>query len=163
MRTERRNRGWFEQLPQRSLLVAWLIILSSAVQCIFWALDREPPFKLLSYTATAARAGDSLKLDSQVWRDETRKCRIDYTRYIYDSTKREAPLPSAPSVSAAQRDEFALNSPGWRRELVPIPEGLAPGPAVIRSTLNYYCNPLQEWWTWPIVVQTEYQLPILPP
>lgn len=115
------------------------------------ALDREPPYRILSWEPMSARAGQSLEIRASVWRDTERRCSAAFSRYIFDSRGRRFDLgnseTSAELISAMER-----TSPGRLNVVVSVPDGVAPGRAEMVTVLAYRCNALH--YLFPIEVTT---------
>ena len=108
------------------------------------ALDREPPFKLLSYWTNQPKPGGTLVVRAKVHRDLDRECSVVFSRYLFDrvGARHEASGPQMMTPQAL-RSIDAL-APGELNMQVPIPINFPPGPAVLTSVLEYRCNALQD-------------------
>lgn len=146
---------------RQMLWVPAFLLLAALVQIVYWVQDDDPPFRTISYTATPVRAGENMRIQRKVWRDASRSCRITYTRNIIDSHGIVAQLLLQSPVSRQEREINIRDAPDTLSELVHIPTGLSPGPAKIRTILQYWCNPVQELWS-PIAVETVLDVEILP-
>lgn len=146
---------------ERFMWLAVLMMLASLAQIVGWALDREPPFRSISYTATPAQAGGVMQIDRTVHRDVERHCSAEFSRYIFDSKGRRADIAGGQYMSLDQRRALERRAPGRLSEVIPIPLGLAPGPATIYTVLQYRCNPIHALW--PIELLGVLEVEILPP
>lgn len=139
--------------------IAWGIASAIALaQLLSWTLDREPPFRRISATASPTRPGGTMRVDAVVWRDLTRYCSITYGRYLWDSTGFRHVIVDGGIVSDQERRDY--KKADEMHDKIVIPPGAAPGPGVLEADLNYVCNPVH--FLRPIHVKTEIAVEILP-
>lgn len=104
-----------------------------------------------------------MRVIRKVWRDPKRTCRIEFSRSIVDRQGAQAPVVTA-TMSPEEREIQMRDFPGAITEIVLIPLGLESGPAKIKTTLLYFCNPMHELpFVGPIVVETVLDVEVLPP
>lgn len=125
------------------------------------ALDRAPPFKLLSYWTNQPKPGGTLVVRAKVHRDLERECSVKFSRYLFDkvSARYKASGPQLMTPQAL-RNMDAL-APGELNLQVPIPINFPAGPAVLTTVLEYRCNPLQDVVR-PIPVEMNIPFEVLP-
>lgn len=159
-----------ELIPPESRLWAWmhrwrivpvLLILFLIGQLALWALDREPPFKLLNYTTHPARAGGVLAIDASVSRDLDRGCYVELSSSIVDAIGVRWDFGATQSVSPNGIRDIDALSPGKLLRKIQLPTGISPGPASVLSSMTYRCNPLHDLIR-PISVQTRFEFEVLP-
>jgi hypothetical protein len=135
------------------LMLFWkaVIILSLVILCVF-ALDREPPFALLSAPNVSVRPGEWLKLTADVRRDADRGCEAVFSRYIFGEGGIRYDLGTS-HASAQMISAMEMRDPGKLRVAVPVPSTIAPGPAWLEIVLSYRCNKVHSLV--PIVVTVD--------
>lgn len=140
----------------------WMFIIAVSIgQVIWWALDRDPPFRVDSVRVTNARQGGLVHIDAEVFRDVRRDCGVTLSSHIYDSTGARFVVDGSTIISSAGIAALERKSPGKLRRTIQLPEGVAVGPASVVSSMAYTCNLMQEVFR-PIQVQTEFQFEVLP-
>ena len=139
-----------------------LVLAGALIWIVAMALDREPPFKLLSYWTNQPKPGGTLVVRAKVHRDLDRECSVVFSRYLFDrvGARHEASGPQMMTPQAL-RSIDAL-APGELNMQVPIPINFPPGPAVLTSVLEYRCNALQDVLR-PIGVELNMAFEVLPP
>ena len=147
-------------LMHRYLGAAWLILFLSSAGLVWMALDRDPPFVSLSYTATNARPGEMAQIDAVVRRETWRKCDVEFSRFFIDAAGTRWEITPYTYVTAKGLGSFETLSPDRLRLPIPIPAGAAPGPAVAVIPLAYRCNIVHTLA--PIDVVLEYKFEVLP-
>ena len=147
------------------LWVPWMVILcvllGAIVQVAVWWFDTKPPFQLLSYTASPVRPGETLKIDGKVRRDLGRGCSLMGSRYIMDSTGTRYDMGSSALMTPSALSTMDAMSPGEIHQKFVIPLSIAPGKAVITTTMRYTCNPVHEMVK-PIPVEMVIPFEVLP-
>jgi hypothetical protein len=113
----------------------------------YWAQDRSPPITVISeITETpVVNTGEVLQIRYQINRH--RQCSLVLEHDIFDGKRIRHRLDTQEFLTSpgpVGPDEFAI--------AVDITSSMAGGRATYRSVRSYYCNPLQRWFTWPIVV-----------
>lgn len=141
-------------IAQRLLFVAQVTTLVGLAVVVHYAMDREPPLKLLSYDeGMQAKPGEYLKVHAKVWRDRTRDCDLHLSRFIFaDNGRARYDVASYP-VPDSVIDSMEKTTPGELHYALYIPESVEPGQAIIRTVLQYRCNKVHA--IWPIIVVTE--------
>ena len=112
---------------------------------VWWASDRAPPviFEGYELSPPTVKAGETLYRVIKV--NRLRVCETDPDTVLIDGAR-----------VRWQFEEPALLSPGplgrdnYKRPMV-IPLQANPGPAEIRTSANYTCNPLHKYWPIKIV------------
>ena len=142
-------------------LVPRLALVGALVWIGAMALDREPPFTLLSYWTNQPRAGGTLVVRAKVQRDLDRECSVTFSRYLFDKVgaRHEASGPQMMTPKAL-RNMDAL-APGELNLQVPIPINFPAGPAVLTTVLEYRCNALQDVLR-PIGLELNMAFEVLP-
>lgn len=148
------------RLMQRLMLV-WLSILTvSAGQIAVWALDRTPPFAMLSYYAPPTQRGTVLHLTGEVMRDVERGCGVIFSRHLIDAQGYRIDLTTSQRMSAAALTDMDRVMPQKLFLAVHIPAYTSPGRARLATVLQYECNPLHR--IWPIPVEMTIDFEVLP-
>ena len=121
-----------------------LVLIGVLIWAGTMALDRSPPFELLSYATNRPGPGGTLVVRAQVRRDLERECSVTFSRYLFDrfGARHEASGPQLMTPQAL-RNMDAM-APGQLNLQVPIPPAFPPGPASLTTVLEYRCNPLQD-------------------
>ena len=147
------------------LWVPWMVIIvlvfGTLIQLVAWWFDTESPFKLLSYTAPAVHAGGVLEVDGKVVRDLNRNCSLVGSRYIIDSAGTRYDIGMASIMTPDAIRSMDAIAPGELHQKFLLPYYIAPGKAVITTTMQYSCNPLQEILH-PISVEMTIPFEVLP-
>ena len=135
---------------RRSILFAWAIIAVCMVLLGVWALDRKPPFALISSDLSYTAAGNFAVVKAHVRRDLGRNCSAAYSRQFYDSTGVRFDLVN--NVVATPSSIQLLNNltPGSLVVTFLVPTTAVKGSGKLVSVLEYRCNPLH--YLWPIDV-----------
>lgn len=145
-------------------IVLMLSLVAFAASAVW---DRSPPFKVLRHDTIHVHAGTVARIDVAVWRDMDRHCDATLDRYIFDADHRRFDLLGGAKFSDSLIREFEAKTPGRLSIGVPIPplrvgdSGIAPGPALLVSALEYSCTKGQTY-LWPIQVKSEIRLFIEP-
>ena len=135
----------------------WLwraILIACLIQVAFWAFDRSPPFKLISYTSTSAPPGKSVLLTAKVRRDLSRECSVVFSRHFFDSSGARYDLVAGQYMSAYALRLMDQLTPGELRLRDDLPESVTPGLAHLFTNLEYSCNKFHRL-VWPIEVTME--------
>jgi hypothetical protein len=122
--------------------LAWLprlVLLVAVVMVVIQAMDRHPPFEVLSVEPVSARAGEVVTITAKVRRD------TDYPVVMF---------------SDAMIDNMHRMAPGVLRVSIVVPSNAAPGAASLVSVLRYRCNRTHALW--PIEVTTELPFTVAP-
>ena len=139
--------------------LATAVLLIAALAATWLALDREPPFAVLSVEPAAARAGETVKLRMQVMRDTKRDCSAEFTRYVFDSGFTRYYLDRG-QASNDFIQALEKKTPGRLNIAFTIPVDVDPGPATLETVLDYRCNKMHRLW--PIEVTTVAPFTVLP-
>ncbi len=121
-----------------------------------WVADREPPIiyedaKALSPTV---EQGGTIEIEFSVFR--TRICPLITKRWLTDSAKERH---SIPHYTTGLR--LLAGRETYRRSIT-VPVAAAPGPAEYRVTLEYVCNPLQNFMGPIVVTSPPIRFKVLP-
>jgi len=149
---------WLDRLATRLMWLAHAMILFSTGAVIYYAADREPPYRVISSESASGYAGEPLTIRAQVWRNPHKRCELRISRHVVDSIGAawvvgEATVPD--SMLAA----IEKASPGVRLIAFDVPEGAASGPAVLVTERQYICNKVHALW--PIRYTTEQPFTVL--
>lgn len=150
---------WLNHIVHATEGVAWTIIVLAIVVVLYFAADRAPPFAVLHTEPAQAMPGDHIVVRATVRRDSSRNCSAEFSRYLFDSAGTRFDLGHA----IASSDMIATmdrQSPGRLAVSFRIPPPAEPGPARLRTVLEYTCNRTHK--IMPIVVTTEMPLTVLP-
>ena len=141
---------------------AWIALLAvSAVQIALWAMDYDPPFKVISYVTEPVRVGGVLSIRAEVERDLDRDCYVELSSGIYDSTGARWDMGTTQIISPEALRELDARSPGKLVRKIQLPNNMAPGPAIVLSNMLYRCNPFHNLIR-PISVGTRFDFIVLP-
>jgi hypothetical protein len=117
------------------------------VNLAIWIVDRDPPIiyedaRALSDTVVQ---GGTIEVEFSVFR--TRICPLVTKRWLYDAANDRHSIPQFTTGLRllAGRETY--------RRLITIPPAAVPGPARYSVTLDYICNPLQNFFK-PIRVES---------
>ena len=139
--------------------LARLILLLAALLVLYYAADREPPFRLISTEPAEAQAGEYLTLRNKVHREVSRGCNTEFTRYIFDShgTRYDMGHAQATAETIARMER---KTPGELLMSLRLPPNLAPGPATLQTVLHHECNRVHN--VWPIRTTVDMPFTVLP-
>lgn len=146
-------------LVVHTVKVAQVIILAALCLVGYYAMDRDPPFAVLSVTPSEAMPGQYVTIEAKVRRDTWRRCDAEFSRYLYDSSGARFDLGHS-IASAEMIGKMDAASPGVLRVSVLLPASMAPGPANLETVLDYFCNKVHR--AWPITVTTDLPFLVLP-
>lgn len=147
------------RILHRSIIFAWLIIAGVAMVLATWAIDRSPPFKLLSYSVFNGRPGDSVLMIATVKRDLNKACSVTFSRYLFDHKGVRTDLSGIQYMTASALSQMDKANPNKLLLAIKLPVDIAPGPAKLVTSLEYVCNPIQR--IWPLDVLLEMDMEIL--
>lgn len=158
---------WVNTLARRTLILAQSIGVCLLALLLAMAFEtREPPLTVFPQPAFDVRPGEWAELRIPVRRDLSRNCGARFERILIDVDGSRFPIPGGEETAEGIR-EIDRQSPGELKIMVLIPParfgtqaGIDPGPAVLRTTRVYWCNPLQE--IFPIRSQSSTLLNVLP-
>lgn len=140
----------------------WIVLLSvSVAQVAYWWFDRAPPFSVTSYSVAPVYQGGYIHIDAIVKRDLTRECSVTLSNNLYDSSGSWYVLEPPVRLQHGTIAAVDRKTPGRMVRNMPLPEGVAVGPAALVSSMAYECNLLQELVR-PISVQIEFPFEVLP-
>lgn len=148
-----------DRLLDRLKWVAYVVILLGALSFAGFALDRKPPFAVLSVDPAFVQAGEVVTITAKVWRDQRRTCSAEFARFIYDSDGRRFDLGASYATAQMIADQ-ERKTPGVLRVSLVVPMGTPPGPAALVTGLAYKCNRTHQWA--PIEVTTTMPFTVLP-
>ena len=154
---------WWEPVNrqmERFSVIAWALLVFTMGTTLLMLMDRTPPFAVLKVYPAEARPGEHVWLRADVRRDLDRKCSVEFSRYIFDSTGgRVADLGNG-SMSAASIEAMDQRAPGKLAVRITVPEGTTPGVARLSTDLSYICN--RTHLIWPIHTTSTMQFTVLP-
>lgn len=149
----------FNALMTTFVAVGSICVCSFALVIVFWALDREPPFKVLDYKISQAKAGESTVIRATVHRDLDRRCSVMISRMFIDSTGTRFDLTEgAQFMNARALEEYSRRSPNMLNVSVAVPKSAALGTANVMTVLDYECNPVQQVYPIPMVVNFDLEV-----
>jgi len=136
-----------------------LAIIFGLVMSLVWAVDRSPPFVVKSARVIPpVRAGDTAKIEGEVWRDPGRACDLEVRHWIEDSSGFRHYLPNVHMASDSIK-RLEQISPGVTRYTMAIPPAFTAGSAVYHAESLYFCNPVH--LIWPISVITRLTFDVI--
>ena len=150
---------YFDSLAKRMMWIANMTLVCAALAVAWFAMDRTPPFSMLSVIPTSARAGDWITIRGTVRRDIDRQCSADFSRFLFDSGFTRYDLGSS-TATAEMISGMENRAPGIVAITLKLPENISVGDAVLVSSLEYRCNKIHRLW--PIEVTTEMPFRVLP-
>jgi hypothetical protein len=131
-------------------LLNWvLFLIALAIMFLIgtWAFDRQTPvtFHEAIVETPVVQPGGILRVAYKVTR--TRNCSVHIEQVLFDENGGRYPMA----------DTFFLVDPGPLGEdayavLVPVPSFFHVGKGRFRSARAYFCNPLQRFFNWPVVI-----------
>lgn len=139
-----------------------LVVAVCAAQVGWWMFDRAPPFEMVSYSSTNARAGEPIFIDATVKRDLSRECSTVFSRHMFDSRGVRFDLSGQQMMSVSALRTLNQISPDKLRLNVMVPPIAATGRAMLTTVLEYRCNPWQESLGRPIRVEMVTYFDVLP-
>ena len=143
---------------ERTLWIAWAVILAAALQIGYWALDRDPPFELIKINSVTIY-GDVVKFDMSVRRDLNRGCSVEFGRHFIDSSGYRHDIVVGQIMDAQTLADMDKAMGGKLLLSMDLPPGMARGPAVMTTVLRYSCNPLQNLWPIPVRMSVPFEVP----
>jgi len=150
------------RLMQRGVWLPWGVLTLVAVQLAVWALDRDPPFALISAQVNSPKPGGVLDVAAVVRRDLGRDCSVTFSRYLFDHSgfRHESFGPQLMSTQALR--DMDAQAPGRMNIRLRVPYEFPPGRGTMNTTLEYRCNPLQDVLR-PINVQMNVPFEVVAP
>jgi hypothetical protein len=148
-----------ERRDKISSSMDWLFWIGAFMLAIFlvaaikWSGEDTAPFALLNYEAPAFVVGQNLVVKADVRRDVSRSCSFRSTKTLYDGHGVKLVEYPELRLSASTLHSRTLMFKDKLSLSVPTPEGMSPGPVVLKVLLEYECNPLHR--VWPIQVRLE--------
>lgn len=120
-------------------VLVFLLAILGSVNLGLWVADREPPIEYEAATAlaTSVPQGGTIDVEFSVFRK--RICPLVATRWLYDAVGERHSIPQYTTglKLLAGRETY--------RRSITVPTAATPGPARYEVTLDYICNPLQNW------------------
>ena len=159
--------GFVNEAIRYTRIVADMVIISALLMVGYYAMDREPPFYMLSVEPAEAKAGELLKIRMKVARDVTKECDAQISRFMIDATGEEIHIGNI-NRSAESFRLLELRTPGEWITTLRVPSYMPPGPSLFRADNQYVCNKTQKLligkfaWLWPIKSTTEVPFTVLP-
>lgn len=132
--------------------------LAGVAQIVVWALDRSPPFRLVSTAHAVAVPGQSVVLQMTVRRNVARECSVVWSRWVFDGRGVRIDLEGQQQMGATGIAELEKRNAGRLTISVPIPSSAFPGPAELVYDLDYVCNPLHRWWPINVVMRVPFEI-----
>jgi hypothetical protein len=132
--------------------------VAGCVQIAVWALDRRPPFHLVSVQPALAIPGQSVVLTMVVRRNVERECSVTWSRWVFDGRNVRIDLEGQQQMGAAGISDIEVRNAGRLTISVPIPSSAFPGGAELVYDLDYVCNPLQRWWPINVVARVPFEI-----
>lgn len=159
MEVARALAGFANQFILATEWLARCIILGGLTLVLYYASDREPPFAVISTEPAEVKAGEFVTLKSAVYRDVTRGCNTEFSRFLWDSHGARFDLGTS-KMSAAAIAEMERMSPGQLIVSVHVPPAVSPGPARLQTTILYRCNRVHSLW--PVEMTADMPFTVLP-
>ena len=150
---------FIDDIASRFLWIAQVIIAASLCVVAWFAMDREPPFAVLSVEPAAAKIGETVMIKAKVRRDVSRHCAADFTRYVFDVNDVRFFIDDG-RASSDMIDRMEKRTPGELKVAFVVPNVANPGPATLETVLHYQCNRIHK--IWPIEVTTTMPFTVLP-
>lgn len=120
-------------------VLVFLLAILGSVNLGLWVADREPPIEYEAATAlaTSVPQGGTIDVEFSVFRK--RICPLVAKRWLYDAVGERHSIPQYTTglKLLAGRETY--------RRSITVPTAATPGPARYEVTLDYICNPLQNW------------------
>lgn len=136
-----------------------LAIIFGLFMTLVWAADRSAPFVVKhGRVIPPVYAGDSAKIEGEVWRDTARNCDLEVRHWIEDAAGFRHYLPNVHMASESIR-RLEQISPGVTRYTMAVPAAFISGRAVYHAESLYVCNPVH--LIWPISVITRINFDVL--
>lgn len=149
------------QLLER-MMWFWIILLIVSVgQVIWWAMDRSPPFRVLSHQVNSPHAGGVLTVRAKVQRDLERDCSVTFSHYLLDRNGARHENTGQQVMTAQAIRNMDAMAPGELNVQMLVPANFPPGPGSMTTVLEYRCNPLQDVAR-PIPVEMNIPFEVLP-
>mgnify|MGYP003510480865 CR=1 FL=1 len=149
------------QLLER-MMWFWIILLIVSVgQVIWWAMDRSPPFRVLSHQVNSPHAGGVLTVRAKVQRDLERDCSVTFSHYLLDRNGARHENTGQQVMTAQAIRNMDAMAPGELNVQMLVPANFPPGPGSMTTVLEYRCNPLQ-YVARPIPVEMNIPFEVLP-
>ena len=139
--------------------LAWVLCLFPVT---YWAMDREPPLKILAYHRPApVHAGGEVTFNLDIDRDAERLCDAEISRQLKLSTGAVRPYTQKELLSAQQIRRQDNEDPDHLIRTFPIPTTIPPGETTMLIEVSYRCdyNPLH--LLWPIHTYLEWGFTVL--
>lgn len=145
-----------------------ILAVAAALAILATALDRRPPFKVIPHHPSIIKAGSYTTLDVPVWRDMSRDCDAQYSRYLFDASNARVNIDANAYASADTIRKMEANSPGRLIIKFPVPPlrsvkddgGVITGLGSVDVDLLYYCT--KGHYLWPIAVNLSIPVLIVP-
>lgn len=115
----------------------------------YWVSDRDPPAKLIDVQTITPVVHDNGVVKVIYKLERTRYCRVRVEQVLYDSENIRFPALDLDFAIDPGRQKMGVDAIGMA---VKIPEWFAKGPAIHRAVRAYYCNPLQKFLDWPVLL-----------
>jgi hypothetical protein len=141
------------------LLCGLSMFFVSVGQAVVWAMDRTPPFEVLSYKATPAPRGELVTINIEVKRDLSRMCGVTYSRVFVDSDGVTWDLTEGVRLMTAQAlNELDKRNPSMLTLKIKVPQKASIGQGTVMTVMEYICNPVHQLYPIPLVMLTSIQV-----
>lgn len=147
-------------LLDKTRVVAQITLVVGLVMLLGYALDREPPFRVLSVEPAAAYPGDMVTIRAHVWRDMDRDCSVSWSRFLFAPGVGRVDIASATAGASLVRRLERLD-PGRLTITIQVPPTATAGQATLATELDYACNKFHSL-VWPIHVEADFPFTVLP-
>ena len=150
---------------KRFVWMAQITLALYVVVAAHYISDRTPPFAVLHVDPAEARPGEPITITAHVWRDSSRDCSAQFSRYLFDQQHIRFDLPADDAgrpyyASDKMIDRIEAETPGIVKITFTVPPGMGTGAALLQTELQYSCNQMHR--IWPIEVTTRMPFTVLP-
>jgi len=148
-----------DRCAEKAQWLAKLLLVLACMSVVWFALDRDPLFEVLSVEPAHARPGEVVIIKAEVRRDADRGCSAAMTQFLFDSDRKRFDLGSSVASAELIRD-IETYSPGLMLMTLTLPRSISYGQADLVSVINYRCNKVHALW--PIEVTTHIPFTVIP-
>ena len=149
------------QLLERMIWLWIILLIVSVGQVVWWAMDRSPPFRVVSHQVNSPHAGGVLTVRAKVQRDLERDCSVTFSHYLLDRNGARHENTGQQVMTAQAIRNMDAMAPGELNVQMLVPANFPPGPGSMTTVLEYRCNPLQDVAR-PIPVEMNIPFEVLP-
>lgn len=115
----------------------------------YWVSDRDPPASLVDVEIITPVVHENGVVKVIYKLDRSRYCRVRVEQVLYDSENIRFPASDLDFAIDPGRQKLGVDKIGMA---VQLPSWFAKGPAIHRAVRAYYCNPLQKFLDWPVLL-----------